>query len=687
MYNRQKRVEEDKEKKNILETKYRVQKRKTQDMIKDAITAHERKITKDIRNHKGHKKLWDVVNTLRGKKRHTDDKEEYIYDDQHNKIEPNQPSKEITKFWRQIYQKHENKISLEWNTEKREEYIQTFYDIEAIAQFQDEKAHISTILQEHFDSVGRVSITGYMEEPEITVQDVKQQIKRIKEKKYPGPDGMKPDILKILGTDDQCTQVMTCALNKIIKQEEMSPNSWALSKTVMVPKKKKPTIRDLRPIALTNATYKLFMGILKTKVEHHIRQIQQESEVQAGFTKNRRLADNLYILDYCIKESFKKKKPLYVIAIDFSKAFDSIKRDTLIQVLKKYSIHPKIIDIIAHIYEKDKTQVYFNNTHQADIDVTSGIRQGCNGSSNLFLLVTYLIIEKMYDCLNGVNTNICKIVALFFADDGIIMMQSLQEARESIKVLTGISQKCGLSINKRKSSILIYNNKDQPSHIEDIPVTSSFVYLGVTIQNKRDCYKLHRIECMNKAKKYSNLMPAVIARSCNKLLIGKTYWKSAALPSILHGTEVIFLSKKYITDLQVEENKALRYTVNARKATAISALQGEIGSSLQISRDMKSKIFYIKHILLHNNLPKEIFLHQFEEKQPSKWIKQIKIYMQDLNINLHAIEHYNPAKIKKLVKSWDDSLWRKDMHDKSTMSIYRKFNNNNIYLKSNIQCT
>ena len=28
----------------------------------------------------------------------------------------------------------------------------------------------------------------------------------------------------------------------------------------------------------------------------------------------------------------------------------------------------------------------------------------------------------MYDCLNGVNTNICKIVALFFADDGIIMM-------------------------------------------------------------------------------------------------------------------------------------------------------------------------------------------------------------------------------------------------------------------------
>ena len=57
-------------------------------MIKEAITAHERKITTDIRNNKGHKKLRDIVNTLRGKKRNTD-KEEYIYDDQHNKIEAN----------------------------------------------------------------------------------------------------------------------------------------------------------------------------------------------------------------------------------------------------------------------------------------------------------------------------------------------------------------------------------------------------------------------------------------------------------------------------------------------------------------------------------------------------------------------------------------------------------------------
>ena len=90
-------------------------------------------------------------------------------------------------------------------------------------------------------------------------------------------------------------------------------------------------------------------------------------------------------------------------------------------------------------------------------------------------------------------------------------------------------------------------------------------------------------------------MPAVIAKSCNKLLIGKTYWKSAALPAILHGSEVVcytflkFFYANQITKLQTEENKALRYTVNARKCTAISALRGDVGASLQATRDMRTK--------------------------------------------------------------------------------------------------
>ena len=44
----------------------------------------------------------------------------------------------------------------------------------------------------------------------------------------------------------------------------------------------------------------------------------------------------------------------------------------------------------------------------------------------------------------------------------------------------------------------------------------------------------------------------------------------------------LFVSqKKQISDLQTQENKAFRYTVNPRKCTAISALRCEMGASLQ----------------------------------------------------------------------------------------------------------
>ena len=60
--------------------------------------------------------------------------------------------------------------------------------------------------------------------------------------------------------------------------------------------------------SIDKCTYKLFMGILKTKIEHHIKYIKDENEVQVGFTRNRRMSDNLIGLDYCVKESFKRKE-------------------------------------------------------------------------------------------------------------------------------------------------------------------------------------------------------------------------------------------------------------------------------------------------------------------------------------------------------------------------------------------
>ena len=70
-------------------------------------------------------------------------------------------------------------------------------------------------------------------------------------------------------------------------------------------------------------------------------------------------------------------------------------------------------------------------------------------------------------------------MTLFFADDGMILMQTLQEAGKSSQILSEIANDCVLNINKNKSNIIIFNSKNQPECIEDIHVTTNITYLGV----------------------------------------------------------------------------------------------------------------------------------------------------------------------------------------------------------------
>ena len=92
---------------------------------------------------------------------------------------------------------------------------------------------------------------------------------------------------------------------------------------------------------------------------------------------------------------------MFVIALDFKKAFDSVDRIKLIETLIEYKINPTVVDLIAKLYSEDRTVLSLGNWSK-EIDVNSGIKQGCPMSTTLFKLVTYKIIRHMEE--RGKNT-------------------------------------------------------------------------------------------------------------------------------------------------------------------------------------------------------------------------------------------------------------------------------------------
>ena len=107
--------------------------------------------------------------------------------------------------------------------------------------------------------------------------------------------------------------------------KDLRIESWEKPNTRLIPKVKKPTAKQIRPIALTDVSYKLFMTILGNKIDQHILENNEKMETHAGFTTCSMIEDNLFASQYCIEGSFKLKRPLIVTCLDYSKAFDSIR--------------------------------------------------------------------------------------------------------------------------------------------------------------------------------------------------------------------------------------------------------------------------------------------------------------------------------------------------------------------------
>ena len=125
------------------------------------------------------------------------------------------------------------------------------------------------------------------------------------------------------------------------------------------------------------------------------------------------------------------------------------------------------------------------------MDINSGIKQGCTASTTLFKIVTFKIMNGIE--LKGIEYEIegQKITTLFFADDSLAMARTLEAARKNLRIIEEESRKYGLELNKEKSSILVYNNKENIEEIDGIRVVDQIKYLGLKIDNERDIGQGH----------------------------------------------------------------------------------------------------------------------------------------------------------------------------------------------------
>ena len=253
------------------------------------------------------------------------------------------------------------------------------------------------------------------------------------------------------------------------------------------------------------------------------------------------------------------------------------------------------------------------------------------------------------------------------------MARTLEEAKKMIKILVCIAEKCGLNLNTRKSKVLIFNSLRQPEKIEEIQVVDKIKYLGVTVTNKKDCFGEHRKETIVSARKFANLSFSIMARSCNRVMIGKTYWKNLAMPSFLYASEILDFDEKELQKHQTIENQVYRTILQQPSYVAVSGLRSELGASSSRARDIKTKILFAKYIMEKgSDLLKKVFIHKYDNDE-DQHIHLLKRYMEAVEVNLTTIQQNSIEQIKRKVDIWDSARWRQEVDQKTTLRLYGKY--------------
>ena len=138
-----------------------------------------------------------------------------------------------------------------------------------------------------------------MEEPKIRIEDLIKRIEGLRKNKAAGPDMVRGEVLQEVIKSRKCREALVLGINKVCKGKGV-PTSWMVSRTRMIKKVNKPTVKEFRPIAITSVGYKLYWGFLRDEIEGFLVRNGWVKDCQMGFTKGGRMEYNLFIMQYMV---------------------------------------------------------------------------------------------------------------------------------------------------------------------------------------------------------------------------------------------------------------------------------------------------------------------------------------------------------------------------------------------------
>ena len=280
----------------------------------------------------------------------------------------------------------------------------------------------------------------------ITVAEVEKRLRLVKKGSAAGPDGVTKDVLLLWDPDMSKT---TRLFNTWLVAGYV-PGAFKTNRTTLIPKvpevEKLSDVNNWRPITIGPMLNRLFAKVVHKRMEKACR----INSRQRGFIAAAGCAENSLILNGLMKLRRDEKRPLGVVFIDFAKAFDSVSHDHLWASLDSRGADVHLIKLLKALYTDCNTKIMTQGKLTKEILLKVGVKQGCPLSPLLFNLAIDPLLYTLERHGLGVEVNGVNVAALAFADDLVLVSDSVEGMGRSLAILEEFSALTGLKVQPRK---------------------------------------------------------------------------------------------------------------------------------------------------------------------------------------------------------------------------------------------
>ena len=370
-------------------------------------------------------------------------------------------------------------------------------------------------------------------------------------------------------------------------------DSWLMARLVLLPKKGDLSLcKNWRGICLLDISSKILSSVLVARMGELMKKIGMESQV--GFRWDRGTIDGLFTTYLGLSKRKEHGLETWALFIDLVKAFDSVPREALFAVLRRYGMPDHFVKVLIRLHYGAKVKVKIGEV-DSEIDSTIGVRQGSCEGPVLFLFIMQAAMETLewpegvskpefmtreYGKTTGERASRVRDASSFelwtslFADDCVLLFQSRDDLIRGSSHIFAHLRKFGLCMHVGRGNAaskteamyfppprMAYEAADTSRFYIDgtgfIDFCEKFKYLGsmlhYSLTSDADVDK--RITSATAA--FGALKNIFADKYLSEELKGEVY-KALILPTLLYGCEAWSLREDLFKRLRSFHNRCAR---------------------------------------------------------------------------------------------------------------------------------